>query len=240
MPLQLAKPGAQVGTPAIQSWLAASGRLQAPQLPGSVRRSTHDTPPHKVCPALQPVTHAVPLQTGVGLAQARLQLPQVWGSLAAASQPGLASQFKKPVMQPQVPAVQVAFVPQSLLHEPQVSGREKSASQPSSAIRLQSPKPGSHTQTLPLHSRFEPQLLPHAPQFPRSESVEVSQPSLAIPLQSSVPCGHVQRPSSHVASNGHSMPQLPQFSGSVAALTSQPLTTLWSQSRNPSAHKLVH
>jgi len=132
--LQLANPGAQVGTPATHVWFAASCRPHAPQLPGSVFRSTHETPLHRVWPVLQPVTQAVPLQTGVGLVQTRLQLAQVCGSLAAASQPGLVSQFKKPFAQPQVPAVQVEFGPQSLLQEPQCSGRERLASQPSSAI----------------------------------------------------------------------------------------------------------
>jgi hypothetical protein len=138
-PLQLAKPEAQVGTPATQAWFGPTARPQVPQLAESVWRLTQEAPPQSVCPGAQPVTQLTPLQIGVPPLHRTLQLPHVCGALACASQPGLASQFKKPARQPQVALLQVVLTPQLLVQEPQVSGREKSVSQPSSGIWLQFP-----------------------------------------------------------------------------------------------------
>jgi hypothetical protein len=112
--------------------------LHAPQCSGSLLRSTHDAPPHKVCPALQPVTQLEPLHAGVVLPHCASQAPQCAGFVFAASHPGVPSQFKKSPVQAQVPCVHVVFAPQSFVQAPHVFGSPSDASQPSSGLPLQS------------------------------------------------------------------------------------------------------
>jgi hypothetical protein len=147
-PLQLPKSARHFAAPATQVSFGPTARPHAPQLLGSLLRFTQETPPHSVSPLAQPLTHWLPLQTGVPPSQRWLHAPQCSGLVFGLSQPAAASQFEKSFAQPHAPLLHVEFAPQSSAQLPHVFGSASEASQPSSALPLQSAKPGSHTQRL--------------------------------------------------------------------------------------------
>jgi hypothetical protein len=163
---QLAKPPlhANVHIPAAQPTVApetASQGAQEPQCSGSARGSTSHPfaafASQSRRPALQarvqaPLTHIAVVP--VVAVHAALQAPQLARLVSrSVSQPfvRLASQSPRPASQvnPQLPPTpQVAVAPGAAvhvaLHEPQVGGLVRSASQPFAGSPSQSPRPGAH------------------------------------------------------------------------------------------------
>jgi hypothetical protein len=172
----------------------------------------------------------------------------------AVSQPLLAlpSQFENPLLQvprAQAPPLHVPLAlanTQGLLQRPQcVALLEKFASQPSTALLLQSPKPPLHeipqalpAQVLAALGRVG-QAAPQAPQWATELVRLVSQPLPALPSQlpKLVLQAKPQVPEAHVAlallGAAHTLPQRPQFEVDVSVRTSQPSPPLELQSPKP-------
>ena len=162
---------------------------------------------------------------GIALHDANTQAPAV-------SQPfdALPSQFEKPVLQvpsEQVPPLQV---PDALAkvharpHDPQLAALfEKFASQPSTTLPLQLPKPLVQVIPQALLAQVLVELgraghvAPQAPQWVTLDVVFVSQPLVALLSQLPKPAPQVkpQVPEPQVvvalARAGHALPQRPQF-----------------------------
>jgi len=137
--LQLANPLRQEGCPLKHCWLVPTGWLQPPQCSGSLAVFTQEFP-HLVSPLPQESTQDVPSQIGAEELHTVVHEPQCFGSVRAASQPGLESQSWKPARHPHFPAVQEPFTPQLPAHAPQFfASVARTASQPSFLSALQSP-----------------------------------------------------------------------------------------------------
>jgi hypothetical protein len=116
----------------------------APQFETDVCVSTHELP-HNVSPPAQPVLHPALPQTGDSGGQTVSHMPQCMGSVADVLQSNVAPHERNPGLHWHAPAMQTAFVPQRLRHEPQFAGSlDVSTSHPFDAIPSQSSNPGRH------------------------------------------------------------------------------------------------
>jgi hypothetical protein len=228
LPSQSAKPAAHAGLPPPHEAWTPTATPQAPQLEGSVPRTTHELP-HRVSPGPQALTHAVPLQS-CPAPQCVVHDPQVAGAEAEDSHPACVVQSRKPAEQAHTPAAHAWLSAQLTVHLPQVATAERSASQPLAELLSQSAKPVAQPQTPPVQDSCVPQGWWHPPQLAGSVSGSDSQPFTGLPSQSLRPVGHVQVPPAQLMSTAHTVWQLPQCLGSVLRSISQPLTTFWSQS----------
>ena len=148
---------------------------------------------------------------------------------------------------PHAPAMQaaaaLAAVAQRRAQAPQLSGSlAKLASQPSSTLALQLPKPASQVTAHALAAQLEAALaraghaLPHAPQFAAELRTSVSQPLAALPSQLPEPAVQVMvhAPAVHTGAppgpGGHTVPQAPQLATLFNVRVSQPLAAMPSQS----------
>jgi hypothetical protein len=177
---------------------------------------------------------------GIALHDANTHDPAVSQPLAA-----LPSQLEKPALQLPSAHVPPEHTPVALakLHglpqRPQWAGLvAKAASQPSTALALQSPKPA--LQVMP-HARLAQVLValgragqaaPHAPQCATLDVTLVSQPFAPLPSQSPKPALQVMphAPDAQVAAAlegvGHTLPQRPQLARSVERVEHAPLHTV--------------
>ena len=105
-----------------------------------------------VLPAEQAAWHDPPSHSGVAAPQDFPHPPQLAAELAEASQPGAPSQSRLPWTQPHLPPTQRLFSPQFTPQAPHDPTDEREASQPSSALPLQSAKPGAHSQDPPTQT----------------------------------------------------------------------------------------
>jgi hypothetical protein len=140
-----------------------------------------------------------------------------------------------------------------LPQRPQCAGLvAKAASQPSTALALQSPKPA--LQVIP-HARLAQVLValgraghaaPHAPQWATLDVTSVSQPLAALPSQLPKFAPHVKphTPEAHVAvalaGVAQTLPQRPQCEVEVSVRTSQPSEAVELQSPKPVWHTKPH
>lgn len=216
LPSQSAHPGSHAAiahAPPLHAATAFAGAQARPQPPQWSRLpavSTHAAPQSE-SPGSHAARHARPppalsLQTGVAPAHATPQPPQSLAVSRLASQPfdAIPSQSAQPGSQATIAQLPLAHVSlpcasaHVVPHAPQLDSVSSGVSQPSLAIALQSPRPGSHA-AIPhpagVHPGAPRSTAPHAsPHAVQSVVVPsaTSHPSATSPLQSAQPGSHAE------------------------------------------------